>query len=81
MEGSPYNPCDDCVATHPDVSPCEVCRFEAAKKRLARLEEIQKKCLGAYGILGEAFEPRQSGLDRLPAVWSQTILRQPGRSR
>jgi hypothetical protein len=64
MDGELYNPCDQCdrkyVAGMVDsgTDPCVGCRFDTAKKRLAKLEEIQKKCLGAYGILGEAFETR-----------------------
>jgi hypothetical protein len=63
MEGSLYNPCQECEHKEQSTTGCEGCRYEAAKQRLAKLEEIQKKCLGAYGILGEAFEPRHD-MDR-----------------
>lgn len=68
MEGSLYNPCQECEHKEQSTTGCEGCRYDEAKKRLAKLAEIQKKCLGAYGILGEAFEPRHDMDRRLVQV-------------
>ena len=65
MDGTLYNPCDQCdrkyTASMIDsgTNPCEGCWFDIIKKRLAKLEDTQEKCLGADAPLGEALEPAE----------------------
>jgi hypothetical protein len=64
-----YNPCDACDRQYhagmidSGTNPCEECRFEIMKKRVAFLEERLQKCQGAYALLGEVLEPQDPDLD------------------
>ena len=67
--GGAYNPCDTCDRqyhagmTDAGTNPCDECRFEIMKKRVAFLEERLQKCQAAYALLGEVLEPQDSDLD------------------